>query len=753
MFKKNSVTFRWLVSYVAIIILTVALGSVVFIALEQDLGEEISAANQMRLHLIEKELDSNLELQKKIYIQIANFPEMEELTGARKLSREKQSSVANKIYKQCHSILVSNKSISEIFIYFNDLDIAVSSFGVSDTEILHNTVFQEPYAEVKDKVKQKYTGTFQTLYTDYGNQDKTSLNIAYTHSYPMAVSSPPKATVLVMANESYFAEKALALCSNESRISLRDEKDHIIFAVGDEADEKKSGVVVTEIPSTEAPWRCVIETPKKTYWNRVNRVRTVCVVMVFIILLGGVAVSVYLSLKNYSPLDKLIRQIGERSDKQIGADENEYAYLLGTLNDVLREKNSIESKAEKQVSQLREHFLVRMAQGEIKTFPDNFEKQLDIRFISDRFLLAAFVTDGAHRLFAEDKDLDEDKRRELVSLILRNIMGELIGQKHKAYFFHIADMELALVNLAPEAETDTAAEELAEVFVGAMTVIEENFDFTVQAALSDVHTGIISIAECYREAYETVEYMKLTGMSGTGIYAEVRAAIGTTYYYPIEKEIQLVNAIRMGAEDELKTVLNEIFTVNFQTNVIHSKLIQCLMFDIMSTILKVSGDIDELPENAVNTEEMSRVILNGDTKQARAYMTEAAETLCREVKKLHEQKKQSAGMHRGMKEAIVQYIEENYSKPDMNMQGIGDAFDISPYYLSRLFKNETGKSITDYVRDYRVEKARELLLQTDMKLSDIAVSVGFFDARPLTRAFKQMYGTTPGKYKEMQKKE
>ena len=75
MFKKNSVTFRWLVSYVAIIILTVALGSVVFIALEQDLGEEISAANQMRLHLIEKELDSNLELQKKIYIQIANFPD------------------------------------------------------------------------------------------------------------------------------------------------------------------------------------------------------------------------------------------------------------------------------------------------------------------------------------------------------------------------------------------------------------------------------------------------------------------------------------------------------------------------------------------------------------------------------------------------------------------------------------------------------------------------------------------------------
>ena len=96
MFNKNSVTFRWLISYIAILALTVLLGSIVFMALEQDLGAEISATNQMRLRLVEKELDSNLELQKKIYIQIANFPEMEELTGARKLSKEKQASVANK---------------------------------------------------------------------------------------------------------------------------------------------------------------------------------------------------------------------------------------------------------------------------------------------------------------------------------------------------------------------------------------------------------------------------------------------------------------------------------------------------------------------------------------------------------------------------------------------------------------------------------------------------------------------------------
>ena len=132
-------------------------------------------------------------------------------------------------------------------------------------------------------------------------------------------------------------------------------------------------------------------------------------------------------------------------------------------------------------------------------------------------------------------------------------------------------------------------------------------------------------------------------------------------------------------------------------------------------------------------------------------MTEAAQSLCAEVRRINEQEKQKAGIDENTKEDIVRYIENNYKNPDMSMQAVGEAFNISPYYLSNLFKNETGKSITDYLRDYRVEKARELLLNTDMRLNDIAEAVGYVDARPLTRAFKQIYGTTPGKYKSLHK--
>ena len=57
----------------------------------------------------------------------------------------------------------------------------------------------------------------------------------------------------------------------------------------------------------------------------------------------------------------------------------------------------------------------------------------------------------------------------------------------------------------------------------------------------------------------------------------------------------------------------------------------------------------------------------------------------------------------------------------------------------------------DYIRFCRIEKAKELLLTTDWKLDDITRAVGYVDAKSLNRAFKQIYGVTPGKYKEIYK--
>lgn len=90
--------------------------------------------------------------------------------------------------------------------------------------------------------------------------------------------------------------------------------------------------------------------------------------------------------------------------------------------------------------------------------------------------------------------------------------------------------------------------------------------------------------------------------------------------------------------------------------------------------------------------------------------------------------------------------EEYYNKLDL--PAISDKVFLHPNYLSRLFKNETGMSITDYLLHVRIEKAKELLLNNiDLKVYDVAYMVGYSDSVFFNKMFKRIVGLTPKEYR------
>jgi AraC family transcriptional regulator len=68
---------------------------------------------------------------------------------------------------------------------------------------------------------------------------------------------------------------------------------------------------------------------------------------------------------------------------------------------------------------------------------------------------------------------------------------------------------------------------------------------------------------------------------------------------------------------------------------------------------------------------------------------------------------------------------------------------MSPYHFSRLFKQSTGHSPYQFVIKCRVERARELLLNSDLSIAQITYTVGFANQSHLTNHFKRMLGVTP----------
>ena len=96
--------------------------------------------------------------------------------------------------------------------------------------------------------------------------------------------------------------------------------------------------------------------------------------------------------------------------------------------------------------------------------------------------------------------------------------------------------------------------------------------------------------------------------------------------------------------------------------------------------------------------------------------------------------------------AIYQYLEKNYLQ-QINITQISEDFHINASYLSQLFKKEMNCTFTEYLTNKRIEYSCKLLLETDLKINEIAEMSGFSDYFYFSRVFRRIKKCTPTEYR------
>ena len=92
------------------------------------------------------------------------------------------------------------------------------------------------------------------------------------------------------------------------------------------------------------------------------------------------------------------------------------------------------------------------------------------------------------------------------------------------------------------------------------------------------------------------------------------------------------------------------------------------------------------------------------------------------------------------------FIRENYDK-DISLDDVSGRVDLSPYYFTRLFKEETGETFLEYLTGLRMDKAKELMKDPNLSVKDICLQVGYADPNYFSRIFKKAVGETPTEYR------
>lgn len=99
---------------------------------------------------------------------------------------------------------------------------------------------------------------------------------------------------------------------------------------------------------------------------------------------------------------------------------------------------------------------------------------------------------------------------------------------------------------------------------------------------------------------------------------------------------------------------------------------------------------------------------------------------------------------------IINYINDHYTE-SCTLKQIADSIGYDYVYLSKLFQKTINLSYTKYLNSFRISKARELLKNTSLPVTDIAFKVGYENLRTLNRNFKDVTGSTPAQYRKSSK--
>ena len=206
--------------------------------------------------------------------------------------------------------------------------------------------------------------------------------------------------------------------------------------------------------------------------------------------------------------------------------------------------------------------------------------------------------------------------------------------------------------------------------------------------------------------------------------------------YSQETEQKLINLIRAGDSEGVSTQINEVYADKQFSGDLSSRMLQFLAYDLVGTIIKSIGQESSDFVDDLNIEEIP-------PSQLPAFIMETALEACKSNQETLQSRNTKA-----LCEKVKSYLDLNFHNPTLNISQTGYHFDISPFYLSNIFREETGQSILGYITNLRIEEGKRLLRE-GRNVTEIAEITGFNNSSAFIRVFKRSTGLTPGQYRKI----
>ncbi|MBQ2614946.1 MAG: helix-turn-helix transcriptional regulator [Clostridia bacterium] len=643
-----------------------------------------------------------------------------------------------------------DSNFENVFIYFNKADYIASYRGNADSGQYYDFYYTDRnmsksewysilssnhYGELMDfslKSEGEKKGNMLFLYSLYGSER--------FKPYATIAIEIPRSNFFLESSDKYSKSKFLAV-DDKQNIVIADKNVDMEFAEEFLKKNKlESGItdygsfVVVSVPSDDGSLTYLDIITKDYFKKDINRSRMV-IIICNILCLGVLSWLIFvLNNRNYRPVKHIIDIF---NDGEQSVEQDEFQYINSKISDMIEENKDFNQSKQKQDEMLKELFLLKLlSNSALPKNKDELFAELGIFMPYKDFMCMLFCIEMNEDMFFVNNKTGRDTDYELAKFALMNILNEKLEGKCFNYYCEIDGNFCMISNLcAPE-----HSEMIFNVICELQEFVLKKFNIKFSCGISRIHETFDNISLCYNEARECVSFRFFEGKQIIK-YEEGKHIDNGGYYYPFNQEKQLVRMIKISDVEGAIKLLDELFDVNITELKISPSKSKYFLLALANTI-EENFDLNE--ERITAVQELKRVIEKEEItfSSAKQEIYNAVINTCGKFdgEKLYID---------DMIERIKEYINNNYSDPDLNVNTMALKFGITASYLSTVFKKNNVIGLKEYIISVRMERAKSILSITDYTVDKVAVMVGYTNSRSFSRAFLKYEGISPGKYKEM----
>ncbi len=213
--------------------------------------------------------------------------------------------------------------------------------------------------------------------------------------------------------------------------------------------------------------------------------------------------------------------------------------------------------------------------------------------------------------------------------------------------------------------------------------------------------------------------------------------------YPVEKERELLHLIQIGDSQNARRILNEILGVIFFSSGGNFDVVKARVLELLVLLSRaaVEGGADAEQIFGMNFNYLKEINYYTSIEGIAGWLAKVIVRFADLVFDLRDVKHADAIFQ------AIQYINRNFAEK-VSLDEVASSVYLSPAYFSKIFKEEMKCNFNTYLNQVRIEKSKNLLLNSKFSLVEIAGMVGYEDQSYFTKVFKKIAGLSPGKYRE-----